>query len=220
MSTLAVSDRPTTKRAQRAASMESLLAAAQRLFVKHGYRHTSVEEVAKETGLTKGSVYFYFRSKEQLLAALLSRVETVVVAQMEARVAEAGPSAVDKLVSFIHGQAQLGVDRADEVLLLILMSLEFAGAEGQIPVRIKAIYRRMYEAVERIIDLGKRQGVFRGDIRTREQAAVVMAGHDGTFLEWHRRGAPLDGAELVRALRTATIAGLQSAPHPTLGVRS
>ncbi len=35
-----------------------------------------------------------------------------------------------------------------------------------------------------------------------------MAGHDGTFLEWYRRSDSLDGEELVRALRTATLAGL------------
>jgi hypothetical protein len=35
-----------------------------------------------------------------------------------------------------------------------------------------------------------------------------MAGHDGTFLEWYRRGAEFDGEELVRALRTSMLAGL------------
>jgi TetR/AcrR family acrAB operon transcriptional repressor len=212
-----VQERPTRKHEQRAASMESLLDAALHHFVSQGYRHTSVEQIAKTAELTKGSIYFYFHSKSQLLAALLERVEAVVVERIERRVAEAGPSAVDKLVAFVHGQAKLGVDRADEVLLLILMSLEFAGGQGPIPDKLKLIYGRLYATVETVIDLGKRQGVFRGDIRTRQQAAIVMAGHDGTFLEWYRRGARLDGAELVRALRISTLAGLQIAPHPILG---
>jgi AcrR family transcriptional regulator len=210
-------ERPTKKQAQRTLSTENLLAAALRLFVARGYRDTSVELVAAEAKLSKGSVYFYFQSKERLLAILLDRIETVVVERMEQRVAAAGPSAIDKLVAFVHGQAKLGVDRADEVLLLVLMSLEFAGATGAIADKIKSIYARMYATVEGVIDLGKRQGVFRGDIRTRQQAAIVMAGHDGTFLEWYRRADRLDGAELVRALRTATLAGLQIAPHPTIG---
>ena len=66
--------------------------------------------------------------------------------------------------------------------------------------------------VEELIELGKRLGEFRRDINTTEQAAIVMAGHDGTFLEWYRRRAAFDGPELVRALRTSMLAGLMAPP--------
>jgi AcrR family transcriptional regulator len=210
--------RPSKKQAQRAASVEGLLAAARRLFVSQGYRHTTVDEIAEAARLTKGAVYFYFRNKEALLAALLDRIETVVAGRMGERCAIAGPNAAgpdatgpgaaDRLVAFMHGQAQLGVESAEDVLLLILMSLEFAGKGGAIEARIRAIYERLYKAVEAIIALGKRRGEFRADLRTREQTAIVMALHDGTFLEWYRRRAALDGPELVRALRASMLSGL------------
>src|SRR5687767_11553124 len=96
-----------TKRAQREASLESLLEAALALFVSQGYRHTSVEEIAEAAGLTKGAIYFYFRSKESLLIALLERAEQAVAAPAQRRIAAAGPTAADKLVAFMHGQAKL-----------------------------------------------------------------------------------------------------------------
>ncbi|MGH7006489.1 MAG: hypothetical protein ACREIP_21290, partial [Alphaproteobacteria bacterium] len=117
------------------------------------------------------------------------------------------PKASDRLVAFMHGQAQLGVESAEDVLLLILMSLEFAG-KGGLEARIRGIYERLYKAIEAMITLGKRQGEIRADIRSREQAAIVMALHDGTFLEWYRRREALGGTELVRALRTSMLAGL------------
>jgi AcrR family transcriptional regulator len=211
---MAVADivRPATKKAQREASVEGLLAAARALFVAQGYRHTTVDEIAEAAHLTKGAVYFYFRNKEALLSALLDRIETVVVGGMTERIAAAGPTASGRLVAFMHGQAQLGVERAEDVLLLILMSLEFAGTGGAVEARIRAIYDRLYKAVEAIIALGKRQDELRSDIRTREQAAIVMALHDGTFLEWHRRRQALSGPELVRALRTSMLAGLLPSP--------
>ena len=211
---MAVADivRPATKKAQREASVEGLLAAARSLFVSQGYRHTTVDEIAVAAHLTKGAVYFYFRNKEALLSSLLDRVETIVVGGMTERIAAAGPTASGRLVAFMHGQAQLGVERAEDVLLLILMSLEFAGTGGPVEARIRAIYDRLYKAVEAILALGKRQREFRADIRTREQAAVVMALHDGTFLEWYRRRQALGGPELVRALRTSMLAGLLPAP--------
>jgi len=200
--------RPATKKAQREASVEGLLTAARTLFVSQGYRHTTVDEIAEAARLTKGAVYFYFRNKEALLSSLLDQVETVVVGGMTERIAAAGPSASDRLVAFMHGQARLGVERPGDVLLLILMSLEFAGKGGPIEARIRGIYERLYKAVEAMISLGKRQGEIRADIRSREQAAIVMALHDGTFLEWYRRREALGGPELVRALRTSMLAGL------------
>ena len=208
----ALAVRPATKKAQREASVEGLLAAARALFVSQGYRHTTVDAIAEAADLTKGAVYFYFRNKEALLAALLGRIETVVVGGMTGRIAAAGPGAADRLVAFMHGQAQLGVESAEDVLLLILMSLEFAGTGGPVEARIRALYDRLYKAIEAIIATGKRRGEFRADIRTREQAAVVMALHDGTFLEWYRRRSALDGPELVRALRTTMLAGVLRAP--------
>ncbi len=208
MSPLAVTLRPATKKAQREASVEGLLMAARALFVSQGYRHTTVDAIAEAAHLTKGAVYFYFRNKEALLSALLDRIETVVLGGMNERIAAAGQGAARRLVAFMHGQARLGVESPDDVLLLILMSLEFAGTGGPIEARIRAVYDRLYKAIEAIIALGKRRGEFRADIRTREQAAIVMALHDGTFLEWYRRRQALGGPELVRALRTSMLAGL------------
>jgi len=208
MPQVALALRPATKKAQREASVEGLLTAARSLFVSQGYKHTTVDEIAEAARLTKGAVYFYFRNKEALLSALLDRVETAVLGGMPERIAAAGPGATRRLVAFMHGQARLGVESPEDVLLLILMSLEFAGTGGPIEARIRAIYDRLYKAIEGIIALGKRRNEFRGDIRTREQAAIVMALHDGTFLEWYRRRQALGGAELVRALRTSMLAGL------------
>ena len=201
--------RPATKREQREASVERLLAAALRLFVSQGYRHTSVEQIADEAGLTKGAVYFYFKNKENLLLTLLDRVEEIVVDRMVELVSAAQPSATDKLVAFIHGQAALGVEAWESVLLLILMSLEFGGQDDPIERRTRAIYDRMYRTVEHILAFGRQRGEFRSDIGIKEQAAIVLAGHDGTFLEWYRRGKEFDGKELVRALRVASVAGVE-----------
>jgi len=201
---------PQTKKAQRAASIERLLAAALNQFVRHGYRHTTVETIALSAGLSKGAVYFYFGNKSTLLLRLLDQIEDVVVDEMEGRIALAAPSAQDMLIAFVHGQAMLGVERWEHVLLLILMSLEFRGAGEEIEARVTGIYARLYDAVEAIIEEGKTAGVISADLRTREQAAIVMAEHDGTFLEWYRRGRSLDGEELVRALRAATLGGLKN----------
>ena len=107
--------RPATKREQRAASIESLLGEALTLFITQGYHATTVEEIAQAAGLTKGAVYFYFKSKANVLKALLARTEELTVEPTLAAMSAAGsdpkanriiifsPSYADRLaLKFFH----------------------------------------------------------------------------------------------------------------------
>jgi len=49
---------------------EAILAAALTLFGHYGYRRTSIDDIAQEAGIAKGTVYLYFRSKEEIFRAL------------------------------------------------------------------------------------------------------------------------------------------------------
>ncbi len=62
-----------------------------------GYRSTNLEQIAGAARLTKGAVYFYFRSKEAVLIALLERVRRIVVDDAIAIVNAAGSCAALKL---------------------------------------------------------------------------------------------------------------------------
>lgn len=188
--------------------MELLLASALRLFVSQGYRATNLEQISGEAKLTKGAVYFYFRSKEAVLLELLKQVQDVVVDQAIQAVEAGGGTSTDRLVAYVHYQANLGITHRDEVLLLILMSLEFKEREGEVNDFIAHLYKRQRGFVEGLVRTGQETGEFRSDVRSRELAATVLAIHDGTFLEWFRRSSTLKGPELVRALRTMVLGGI------------
>jgi len=197
-----------TKRAQREASVARLLQAALELFVSQGYRQTNLEGIAGAARLTKGAVYFYFGSKEAVLLALLKRVHAIVIDEALQVGEAAGPGSIDRLVAFLHHQSRLGVSHRDAVLLLILMSLEFSDRPGKVREALRSSYRRLYGFVERVIGEGQRAGEIRADLKRRELGAIVMAIHDGTFLEWYRRAEALSGVNLVRALRGVLLRGV------------
>ncbi len=194
---------------QRIASTQRLLDSALRLFVSKGYRYTNLEQIAGAARLSKGAVFFYFGSKEAVLLELLKRVRTIVVDEALQSATNAGPRAADQIVAFLHHQAKLGVTHRDEVLLLILMSLEFGGHAGPVSREIGKIYRRLYAFVEKIIRTGRAAGELRSDLSVRELASIIMANHDGTFLEWYRRPGSLKGTALVRALREVVLSGIR-----------
>jgi AcrR family transcriptional regulator len=155
-----------TKREQREASTEKILRSSLKLFVSKGYRSTTVDEIAASAQLTKGAVYFYFPTKAAILLALLDEIEDLMVDKMVERVAHAGPLLQDKLIAFVHGQSVLGVDKAEFVLLFILMLLEFNGSNDEVEARVKSIYKRFYQSIEEIVHRGKLAGEFRTDLET------------------------------------------------------
>lgn len=59
------------RRGQAGESRERVLSAALELFTKRGYRSTSMREVAEAVGLTKATLYHHFRSKSDIIQALL-----------------------------------------------------------------------------------------------------------------------------------------------------
>ena len=203
--------RPANKKVeQRQASMELLLDAALRLFVSQGYRSTNLEQISGAAQLTKGAVYFYFRSKEAVLLELLKLVQATVVDRAIEVTAAAGPGPDAKLVAYVHYQANLGITHRDQVLLLILMALEFKEREGEAQAFIATLYAKQCHFIEKLVQSGQKAGVFRRDVPMRELASVVLAINDGTFLEWFRRSGTLDGRKLVKALRSVVLGGVMA----------
>lgn len=195
-----------TKVGQREASVQKLLSAARHLFVSKGYASTTLDEIAAAVKMTKGSVYFYFRSKETVLLALLDEAEKVVIDPVLLAINACNGTATEKLVTFLHHQAELGVSHRENMLLIILMSLEFDN--GPVADKVRSLYSKLYKRLEIIIREGQGAGEFRKDAPAKELASIVVANHDGTFLEWYRRSAELSGSKLVRALRGIVIRGI------------
>lgn len=76
---------------------EVLLAAAKRCFLLHGYRRTSIDDVAQEAGVAKGTVYLYFKSKEEIFRAVSGAVIRKYLEAAEQ--AAASPGTVEERLS-------------------------------------------------------------------------------------------------------------------------
>jgi len=63
----------------RQASKEKIRAAAMELFIKQGYYATSISDIAKQAGISKGLLYNYYKGKEELLSEMVeARIKEVV----------------------------------------------------------------------------------------------------------------------------------------------
>ncbi len=196
------------KAQQRAASVSRLMEFARSRFIANGHDATTVDEIAAGVGMSKGAVYFYFKSKANLLLELIDEAEQLAVQPAVKAVREADGSAHDQLVAFLHAQSLVGQRYADRMLLVILMSIEFQGRGGPVEERLNAVHREMITLLTGVIARGQESGHFAADMPTRETASVIMAVNQGCFLEWYRRGDELRGVDLVRALRGTVLHGV------------
>jgi AcrR family transcriptional regulator len=79
---------------------ERILDAAQRLFVRYGVKRTSIDDVAQEAGIAKGTVYLSFKSKAELFAAIADRLCANIHADAQRIILEA-TSPVERLVGIL-----------------------------------------------------------------------------------------------------------------------
>src|ERR1700734_2588872 len=85
-------NRPNKNVSRGEATRSLLVAIATRMFAERGYEDTSIEAVLREAGVSRGSLYHHFASKEALFEAVAEEVETSVGAQtMAAASGSAGP---------------------------------------------------------------------------------------------------------------------------------
>jgi len=63
--------------------MAELLDAAQALFYEQGYHETAISDIVKKIGVAQGTFYYYFKSKEEILEALISRQISKIISEIQ-----------------------------------------------------------------------------------------------------------------------------------------
>src|SRR3954464_7692080 len=84
---------------------ERILAAAERIFARHGFFAARVSEIAKEAGVADGTIYLYFKSKDDLLISLFENRMRQVNEQLRQAISGLAPG--EQLRAFIHTYLKL-----------------------------------------------------------------------------------------------------------------
>jgi AcrR family transcriptional regulator len=124
--------------ATKARTREALLVAARRVFAERGYGPASVEEIARTAGVSVGSVYVHFASKEALFTALVEDQTSAAVDQ-KSELLGGDPqetfAALDRLVTEVADSREEALLDA-EVWLYAVRHPEFAGRLAEHEVRL------------------------------------------------------------------------------------
>lgn len=76
-----------------------ILNVAEKLFTTKGYEKTTVNDILREIGIAKGTFYYYFKSKEEVLDAIVSGYKEIIATRAEAVLNKKGISPEEKLMN-------------------------------------------------------------------------------------------------------------------------
>jgi AcrR family transcriptional regulator len=139
---------------------ERLLRVATRLFARHGFEGTSVQDIVDAAGVTKGAMYHYYGSKDDLLYEVYHQLLTMQTAHLD-EIASGPGTAEERLRAAAADVVITSLENLDDGIVFF-RSLHMLPDDKQTQVRAE---RRLYhDKFKALVDEGIAAGTFRSDI--------------------------------------------------------
>jgi len=134
------------------------------LFCEKGIAQTSIEEIAKSAGVAKGTVYLYFKNKEEIVFAIW---DMIVARHIEAFESSVTPSmsAKEKIVLFYKFSEFANKDEAEKILNLYqhFLSSMLVDNSGLFTTYFESFFILDYDFISSCLEEGRRLGEFEID---------------------------------------------------------
>jgi TetR/AcrR family fatty acid metabolism transcriptional regulator len=169
------SDRPVV-----ADKREAILRAAIRVFAGNGYFNSKVADIAREAGVADGTVYLYFKSKEEILHSIFDRnMEEAITASRKQL--EEITDAREKLrrIALLHLE-RLGADRD----LAVVCQVELRGSTKFMEEFSAAGFAEYLNLIRSTFEEGQQTGVFRPDLNAKIVAKILFGALDEMATNW------------------------------------
>lgn len=200
--------RPTKKDEQSSRSRERLVEAATRLFAERGYRDTSVQAIAEAAGISRGSIFWHFGSKEGLLSAVAEsafrrwEIETLAGDVGEARGIEAVRRALASHRRFLR-------EETDLLRLFYVLMFEALGPRPELVERFASLHRGLRERGREWLSGDD----LRDDVDPEAVAALITGALGGVAYQYLLDPDGLDLDRTYGDLKRTLERGLAAAPR-------
>jgi TetR/AcrR family fatty acid metabolism transcriptional regulator len=159
---------------------EAILRAATKVFAESGYFNAKVADVAKVAGVADGTVYLYFKSKEEILRSLFDRGVAVLIAEARSLIeGVSDPRERLRRIARLHLE-RLGADRD----LAIVFQVELRGSTKFMEEFSAAGLAEYLRLIRETFEEGQRSGVFRANLNPKIVAKVIFGALDEMATNW------------------------------------
>ncbi|MGB1253869.1 MAG: TetR/AcrR family transcriptional regulator [Candidatus Promineifilaceae bacterium] len=179
--------------------------AAARLFAEKGYHATRIQDIADELGMLKGSLYYYFNSKEDLLIKIteghIGRIYHAIKA-----IVETGYPSRQKLMLAIDEHLRMFLEHVHVYTIFARENLE--GIDPKLAQLVRDMNRTYQELWMQILQEGIDSGEFRPDLNPHLMMRAILAMCNYTSA-WYQPSGDISVRELARQFANLIMAGVQ-----------
>lgn len=184
-----------------------IIQAALELFVRNGYHGTSIDEIMKKVGLSKGALYAHFSSKGELLLRIIEEFRVRYIDEMIKTVNDYMGNAVEKLHRTFSFSSRFAYEHQNLCVFLTFLTTELK-ADVDFEPALKNVYRDYQNFISQLIRQGIKQGFLRKDLDPDLAALSFMALHDGVLHQWVLNRSHIDGEQYAKTFRRIFLDGL------------
>ena len=184
-----------------------LIRVAANVFKEKGFAAATLNDIARQLGTDRASIYYYVANKDELLQEIVRDMMNENVATAEK----------------VHAKSGTGAEKLDELIEDMIVSFDrnyphmyvYVEDSGRLSRHkakwakdILAAGRRFEEIVVEIMQEGQRDGSLRSDLNT-ELSALALFGMVNWTHRWYRPGSSHNPREIAKTLSAIFLAGLQ-----------
>ena len=165
-----------------------ILVTARELFIKKGYEQTSVNDILKIVDIAKGTFYYYFASKEEVLEAIILDIVEEGARRAEMILKDKTIPLVNRIMMAIMAQApefEGSNEIAEEIHKVENAKLE--------QLYLKAMLKRMTQVLQEPVMEGIERDIFHMEYPTECIESILLLGHmmfDCDVFEWKKEDYP------------------------------
>jgi AcrR family transcriptional regulator len=185
---------------------DRLLGAAVDLFAENGFDGTSVQEIVARAEVTKGAMYHYFRSKDDLLYEIYHELISQQLAGQE-RILAAGLAPAEALRALIGDVVET---TTAQLARAAVFSREMHKLAAEPMAALRAQRRRYHEGLLDLIAAGQKAGDF-NDVASAETVTLIVFGIVNQLPQWYQPAGPKAPRQLADELADFVLSGLRVA---------
>ena len=183
---------------------EAILNAAVKVIGQAGYHNAPISKIAREAGVADGTVYLYFKNKEDILISILRETIGTIVDRIHEELpgVEEPESALHCVITVYFETLGTNPD------LAMFTQVHLRQSNAEMRKQIGDIIRPYYRIIDQIIHMGMESGAFRESIDPRIARRMIFGTMDETITAWILTGAKYDLLSLIEPVRELMIGGL------------
>jgi TetR/AcrR family acrAB operon transcriptional repressor len=195
-----------------AATRDSILNAAEQLFVEQGVSRTTLQHIATAAGVTRGAIYWHFDDKGALFNAMMERATLPLESAMQLLDQTDAADPLQDLRDYILAVLRITVEdpQARRVFEIATLKMEFVDELDAVRVRRQQSLAAWMTRAEGRIRLACKRGQVRAGVSPHAEALGMWAMIDGLIRTWLFEPGAFDLLEVGREIADTHIEGLRA----------